>query len=67
MIIALLESVATICRDALGVRPCRPAGGRMVKRRLVWARSLFKIEDGRIRRIEAVMAGGLDHDASSGW
>jgi hypothetical protein len=28
---------------------------------------LFKIEDGRIRRIEAVMAGGLDHDAPSGW
>ena len=27
----------------------------------------FAREDGRIRRIEAVMAGGLDHDAPSGW
>jgi hypothetical protein len=28
---------------------------------------LFKIGDGRIRRIEAVMAGGLPLDATSGW
>jgi hypothetical protein len=28
---------------------------------------LFKIEDGRVRRIEAVMAGGLDLQAGSGW
>ena len=44
----------------------------MAKRRAMWRlqaviSELFKIEDGRIRRIEAVMAGGLDHDASSGW
>jgi putative sterol carrier protein len=28
---------------------------------------LFKIEDGKIRRIEAVMTGNLDLDAASGW
>lgn len=28
---------------------------------------LFKVEDGRISRIEAVMAGGLPLDAGSGW
>ena len=39
----------------------------MLRRQAVVISELFKIEDGRIRRIEAVMAGGLDHDASSGW
>ena len=39
----------------------------MLRRQAVVISELFKIEDGRIRRIEAVMAGGLDHDAPSGW
>ncbi len=39
----------------------------MLRRQAVVISELFKIEDGRIRRIEAVMAGGLDHGASSGW
>ena len=39
----------------------------MLRRQAVVISELFKIEDGRIRRIEAVMAGGLDHDAASGW
>ena len=39
----------------------------MLRRQAVVISELFKIEDGRIRRIEAVMAGGLDHDASAGW
>jgi hypothetical protein len=49
-------------------------GGEVVKhseaalrRQAVVISELFRIEDGRIRRIEAVMAGGLDHDAPSGW
>jgi hypothetical protein len=39
----------------------------MLRRQAVVISELFKIEDGRIRRIEAVMAGGLPLDASSGW
>ena len=39
----------------------------MLRRQAVVISELFRIEDGRIRRIEAVMAGGLDHDAPSGW
>lgn len=39
----------------------------MLRRQAVVISELFKIQDGRIRRIEAVMAGGLDHDAPSGW
>lgn len=39
----------------------------MLRPQAVVISELFKIEDGRIRRIEAVMAGGLDHDAPSGW
>jgi hypothetical protein len=39
----------------------------MLRRQAVVISEFFKIEDGRIRRIEAVMAGGLDHDAPSGW
>jgi hypothetical protein len=42
-------------------------GEAMLRRQAVVISELFKIEDGRIRRIEAVMAGGLDHDAPSGW
>lgn len=39
----------------------------MLRRQAVVISEVFRIEDGRIRRIEAVMAGGLDHDAPSGW
>jgi len=39
----------------------------MLRKQAVVISELFKIEDGRIRRIEAVMAGGLPLDASSGW
>jgi hypothetical protein len=49
-------------------------GGEVVKhseaalrRQALVISELFRIEHGRIRRIEAVMAGGLDHDAQSGW
>ena len=42
-------------------------GEAMLRRQAVVISELFRIEDGRIRRIEAVMAGGLDHDAPSGW
>ena len=42
-------------------------GEAMLRRQAVIISELFKIEDGRIRRIEAVMAGGLDHDAGPGW
>jgi len=42
-------------------------GEAMLRRQAVIISELFRIEDGRIRRIEAVMAGGLDHDAPSGW
>jgi hypothetical protein len=37
------------------------------RRQSVVIAELFKIDDGRIRRIEAVMAGGLDLEAPSGW
>jgi len=39
----------------------------MLRKQAVVISELFKIEDGRIRRIEAVMAGGLPLDAASGW
>ena len=39
----------------------------MLRKQAVVVSELFKIEDGRIRRIEAVMAGGLPLDAASGW
>jgi hypothetical protein len=39
----------------------------MLRRQAVVISEVFRIEDGRIRRIEAVMTGGLDHDAPSGW
>ena len=37
-----------------------------MRRQAVVISELFKIEDGRIRRIEAVMAGGLAHDGPGG-
>ena len=42
-------------------------GEAMLRRQAVVISELFRIEDGRIRHIEAVMAGGLNHDAPSGW
>ena len=42
-------------------------GEAMLRKQAVVISELFKIEDGRIRRIEAVMAGGLPLDAASGW
>jgi hypothetical protein len=39
----------------------------MLCRQAVVISEPFRIEDGRIRRIEAVTAGGLDHDAPSRW
>jgi hypothetical protein len=44
-----------------------PFSAAMLKKQAVVIAELFKIEDGRIRRIEAVMTGNLDLDASSGW
>jgi hypothetical protein len=44
-----------------------PFGEAMLKKQAVVISELFKIDDGRIRRIEAVMTGNLDLDAPSGW
>jgi hypothetical protein len=44
-----------------------PFGAAMLKKQAVVISELFKIEDGKIRRIEAVMTGNLDLDAASGW
>jgi hypothetical protein len=44
-----------------------PFSEAMLKKQAVVISELFKIEDGRIRRIEAVMTGNLPLDASSGW
>jgi hypothetical protein len=44
-----------------------PFGEAMLRKQAVVISELFKIEDGRIRRIEAVMTGGLDLEAASGW
>jgi hypothetical protein len=44
-----------------------PFSAAMLKKQAVVISELFKIEDGKIRRIEAVMTGNLDLDASSGW
>jgi hypothetical protein len=44
-----------------------PFSAAMLKKQAVVISELFKIEDGRIRRIEAVMTGNLDLDTSSGW
>jgi hypothetical protein len=44
-----------------------PFSEAMLKKQAVVIAELFKIEDGKIRRIEAVMTGNLDLDAPSGW
>jgi hypothetical protein len=44
-----------------------PFSAAMLKKQAVVISELFKIEDGKIRRIEAVMTGNLDLDAPSGW
>jgi hypothetical protein len=44
-----------------------PFSAAMLKKQAVVIAELFKIEDGKIRRIEAVMTGNLDLDAPSGW
>lgn len=44
-----------------------PFSAAMLKKQAVVISELFKIEDGRIRRIEAVMTGNLDLDTPSGW
>lgn len=44
-----------------------PFSEAMLRKQAVVISELFKIEDGRIRRIEAVMTGNLPLDAESGW
>jgi hypothetical protein len=44
-----------------------PFSAAMLKKQAVVIAELFKIEDGKIRRIEAVMTGNLELDAPSGW
>jgi hypothetical protein len=44
-----------------------PFSAAMLKKQAVVISELFKIEDGKIRRIEAVMSGNLPLDAPSGW
>jgi hypothetical protein len=44
-----------------------PFSAAMLRKQAVVISELFKVEDGRIRRIEAVMTGNLDLDAPSGW
>jgi hypothetical protein len=44
-----------------------PFSEAMLKKQAVIISELFKIEDGKIRRIEAVMTGNLPLDAASGW
>lgn len=44
-----------------------PFSAAMLKKQAVVISEMFKIEDGKIRRIEAVMTGNLDPDAPSGW
>lgn len=44
-----------------------PFSEAMLRQQSVVIAELFKIEDGKIRRIEAVMTGNLPLDASSGW
>lgn len=39
----------------------------MLRKQAVVIAEVFKIDDGKIRRIEAVMTGGLDLAAASGW
>jgi hypothetical protein len=44
-----------------------PFSEAMLVKQAVVIAELFKIDDGRISRIEAVMVGGLDLDADDGW
>jgi hypothetical protein len=44
-----------------------PFSEAMLVKQAVVIAELFKIDDGRIARIEAVMVGGLDLEATSGW
>ena len=44
-----------------------PFGDAMLKKQSVIISELFKVEDGKIRRIEAVMTGGLPLEAGPGW
>lgn len=44
-----------------------PFAEAMLRKQAVVISEVFKIEDGNIRRIEAVMTGGLALDAQSGW
>ncbi len=44
-----------------------PLSEAAMRKQSVVIAELFKIDDGRISRIEAVMAGGLDLEAGSGW
>jgi hypothetical protein len=44
-----------------------PFSEAMLRKQAVVIAELFKIEDGKISRIEAVMTGGLELDAESGW
>ena len=44
-----------------------PMPDAMMVQQAVIISELFKIDDGRISRIEAVMTGGLDLDADDGW
>ena len=44
-----------------------PFSATMLKKQAVVIAELFRIEDGKIRRIEAVMTGNLDLNATSGW
>jgi len=44
-----------------------PFSEAMLKKQAVVISELFKIDNGKIRRIEAVMTGNLDLDAPSGW
>jgi hypothetical protein len=44
-----------------------PFGDAMLKKQAVIISELFKVEDGRIRRIEAVMTGNLPLEAGPGW
>lgn len=44
-----------------------PFSEAMLKKQAVIISELFKVEDGRIRRIEAVMTGNLPLEAGPGW
>lgn len=44
-----------------------PLSEAAMRKQAVVIAELFRIENGRIARVEAVMTGGLDLDAGSGW